>query len=114
MKKWLTYLNGKITKEDWLYSIANMYAITSNTQILNCQYKILHFILVMNEQLFKYKLIDSDLCEWCEEEIETLPHFLLECEVVKVFWNDLQNWLQDYNISYMLNNVTINYYSGIN
>jgi len=34
----------------------------------------------------------SIVCTFCNEQIETLPHLLVECEV---FWSDLQLWLYE-------------------
>ena len=47
------------------------------------QFKILHFILVTKEKLLQWGLAQDDICTFCEEEIETLPHIFVECEVTK-------------------------------
>jgi len=39
--------------------------------------------------------VESDVCTFCNEQIETLPHLLVECEVVKLIWTDLQLWLYE-------------------
>ena len=39
--------------------------------------------------------MESDVCTVCNEQIETFPHLLVECEVVKLFWIDLQLWLYE-------------------
>jgi len=39
--------------------------------------------------------VESDVCTVCNEQIETFPHLLVECEVVKLFWIDLQLWLYE-------------------
>ena len=39
--------------------------------------------------------MESDVCTFCNEQIETPPHLLVECEVVKLFWSDLQLWLYE-------------------
>ena len=36
--------------------------------------------------------MESDVCTVCNEQFETLPHLLVECEV---FWSDLQLWLYE-------------------
>ena len=70
-----------------------MYSLTEHTELLSFQYKILHFIVISNEQLHRWGLVDSDVCVWCQEQIETLVHIFLECEVVKAFWRDLKQWI---------------------
>ena len=59
------------------------------------QFKILHFILVTKEKLLQWGLAQDDikLCTFCEEEIETLPHIFVECEVIKLFWSTMYQWI---------------------
>ena len=40
-------------------------------------------------------MIEDDLCSFCNEDIESLPHILIECEVAKIFWSSVQQWLLD-------------------
>jgi len=37
-----------------------------------------------------WNIVESDVCTFCNEQIETFPQLLVECEVVKLFWIDLQ------------------------
>ena len=39
--------------------------------------------------------MESDVCTVCNEQFETLPHLLVKCEVVKLFWIDVQLWLYE-------------------
>ena len=39
--------------------------------------------------LFKFKKIESPLCYFCENVIETIEHFLFLCPRVQVFWNEV-------------------------
>ena len=53
-------------------------------------------------------MVESDVCIWCNEEIETLPHIMLECEVVKQFWKQLKQWIfSKNNIMYHIQNKEI-------
>ncbi len=45
----------------------------------------MHRTLVTRERLYKLKMSESDLCTFCDEEIETIEHLFLECEVTKAF-----------------------------
>ena len=85
-----------------------MYKFTKDNKLLYFQFKLLHYILVTNEDLYKWGIIDSDLCIWCEEEIETLTHIVLECEVIKRFWRDLKQWIfQKINVLIHVSNIEI-------
>ena len=35
---------------------------------------------------------DRDLCSFWNEAIETLPHILIECALVRIFWKELKYW----------------------
>jgi len=59
------------------------------------QFKILHFITATREKLLQRNRVESDVYTFCNEQIKTLPHLSVECEVVKLFWIDLQLWLYE-------------------
>jgi len=80
---------------EWQNSFELMYRSLKYTQIWIVQFKILHFITATREKLFQWNIVESDVCTFCNEHIETLPHLLVECEVVKLFWIDLQLWLYE-------------------
>ncbi len=50
--------------------------------------------LVTNKNLYKWKLKDSELyiCSFCREEIETIEHMFLGCEVIKIKIIHIQNY----------------------
>ena len=107
--KWRNYFRGDITTDEWINSIDNLYKTTRHTDLLYFQYKLVHFILTTNENLFRCNMTDSDICAWCQEEIETIPHIFLECEVVKSFWSDIKHWIcQKTNILININNKELN------
>ena len=57
------------------------------------QYKLVNRILVTNRQLKMYKIKDTDLCEFCNMEIETYKHLFHECVYEKIIWFRIQNLL---------------------
>ena len=57
------------------------------------QYKISSNILFLNAQLFNMKVIDSPLCSFCREEIETTWHLFRQCRVTIHYWKSLQTRL---------------------
>ena len=63
------------------------------------QYKILNRILYTNEMLFRFKKVNSPLCVFCENELETAEHLFFFCTKVGIFWDDLKAVLNSLNIS---------------
>ena len=92
-RKWNDYHPGGLQMEVWKNSFTLMYTTLQCTKMLLVQFKSLHFITATREKRFVWKIVDSDICSFCNEAIETLPHILIECEPVKVFWKELKYWL---------------------
>ena len=46
------------------------------------QYKIVTNILPTNEYLARYRIKDTDLCDHCRKESDTIIHRLYECELI--------------------------------
>ena len=43
------------------------------------QYKIIHRMISTNKKLYLYGIKDSNKCEKCEEEEETITHLFCDC-----------------------------------
>ena len=61
---------------------------TLDNKLRELQYKILHRICYTNKTLFKFRTVDSLLCYFCNEKLETLEYFFFQCEIVFLFWNE--------------------------
>ena len=59
------------------------------------QYKTTNKILVTKYFLHRINKIDNNLCEYCQHESETIYHVFVECEKVKMFWDNLKIWLNN-------------------
>ena len=93
--KWSNYFHDEIDLGAWRQSMNNTYRIMKNTKTLMVQFKILHYIMITKEKLYQWNMSDTDVCSFCSECIETLPHVLLECEVIRRFWTDLKNYIYE-------------------
>ena len=58
------------------------------------QFKILHRILATNKKLKQFRIIDSDLCDFCGLETESIIHIFCECEVTTPIWQHISKWLE--------------------
>lgn len=63
-------------------------------------YKILHNIVASGYMLYKWKKIDDDKCQYCQN-IETMKHMLYECPRILEIWEEISNVLKC-NISWKL------------
>ena len=67
---------------DWEKVHSLFFKLTLDTKLREFQYKILHRICYTNVTLFKFGLSKTPLCYFCNEELETLEHFLFHCETL--------------------------------
>ena len=78
---------------DWkkLYSLAFETAL--DTKLREFQYKILNLIIFTIEKLYRFKMVDSPLCAFCNAEDESLEHLLYFCKASTFFWKELLSWI---------------------
>ena len=74
--------------------------VTIFTKLRSSQFKINHNNLCTNYKLHKVKLSDTQMCTFCNDEIETLLHIFIECnEVVNISQKVIANLLQPFRVS---------------
>ena len=73
LNRWATYF-PEMTEQNLLNSFTNIYEITACCKLQYFQYKLLHRIVVTNEKLCLWGIVDNDLCNFCFEEIESMCH----------------------------------------
>ena len=78
---------------DWkeIYSVA--FNVTSNTNLRVFQNKLLNRIISTNDKPFKFKLVDSPSCTFCNTSEESLEHLLFFCRITEFFWKEVLSWL---------------------
>ena len=74
-----------------IYSLA--FSVTLDTKLRAFQYKLLNHIVYTNDRLYKFKIVDSPLCAFCNSENESLEHLLFLCKASEVFWKEVLSWL---------------------
>ena len=78
---------------DWSKSYSLPFLCTRESKLQIFQFKLFHRRISTNRYLFKIGLISSELCSFCESSTETLLHLFWECPRVKIFWNEVKDWL---------------------
>ena len=82
--KWQTDLNLE-ENENWNQYFSMLYHTTDDAKLLNFHYKLFHRIIYTNSKLFKCKMIETELCTFCNEQKETLMHLFFDCCHVRTF-----------------------------
>ena len=75
---------------------------TIDTSMRCFQYKFIMHLTATNDYLFKCKLANSSLCDFCNQYSETLEHLFWTCSHVQHLWNRLSNYLYTKNIKIKL------------
>ena len=59
------------------------------------QYRLLNRILATNSFLYKIKISNSPLCDFCQGESETIEHLFLHCNRTESFWLQFKNLIHN-------------------
>ena len=55
-------------------------------------------IVFTNEKLFRSDMAESDKCDFCQTEAESIEHLLFSCKISSDFWKHVLSLLRDNNI----------------
>ena len=104
--KWSEYLN--VLSLDWKYHYKLPYLLCCETAIQSFQYKLLHRFYPCNHMLAVWFKDESELCDECNVETDTLEHFFHYCPDILNFWGELENWwYETFSITLRLTTVDI-------
>ena len=59
------------------------------------QLRIIHRCLGTNVILKQMRITTNDKCNFCDQEKDSIEHFIWECVYVKQFWDELNNLIND-------------------
>ena len=79
---------------NWKYLFICVNKVTSEPYLQTFQYKILNRTLNCNYNLFKWNILEHCMCHYCPLEIDTIEHHLYYCPESKMFWENIENWLE--------------------
>lgn len=82
-KKWELIFNLHVDQNWWKKCNQIVFHLTKDIQLRWFQYRILHRILATNSHLFKMKITNTELCSFCNTNVETLTHLFWECIYVE-------------------------------
>ena len=66
-----------------------------DTKLRWFQYRIVNRILATKSFLYKINLVNSPLCNFCNNDIETIEHVFVQCPRSKVFFQELKVYIQE-------------------
>ena len=78
-----------ISPDEWkeLYLLPFKTMIDTKSRVF--QFKMLHNILYTNDRLFLFHKSNTNICYFCQGDVETNEHLFYECSVVQTLWANL-------------------------
>ena len=83
---------AKFGNIDWQTSWLIPINACEDHKLRELQYKILNRYLNTNYQLKKYGLKDTNACDLCNENPETICHLFWDCNMAKTLWLQFYEW----------------------
>ena len=71
----------------------NYFSTTDETKLRSFQIRLNLRSVVTNIQLAGFDIVDSELCTFCLQHLETYNHLFLNCKIVENFWKDIEDWI---------------------
>ena len=99
--KWRGELGNEMVECLWDYKqeIVNIYKTSNITKYRSFQYRLLQRGIITGIQLFKWGILPTDLCYYCQSERETVLHLFCTCTKVKELWAQVAEYIeQKYSI----------------
>ena len=92
IQKWEMGLGCEIDPDDYYKSFLQIYCTSNVPKLRSFQYRLMHRAIVLNTQLYKWKMRDDNLCTWCKKNPETIEHFFFDCKETQCFWEDVKDY----------------------
>ena len=83
---------------DWPNIYSLLYLTTLDTYNRQFQYRVLHNYICVNENLHRWKVLDSSRCSLCFIEKETVEHIFCLCPHAITFYAQIKQWCVTFNI----------------
>ena len=84
---WKRKFNIDIGNEHWLIPTL----ATKETKLRVLHWKILHNVYPTNIHLYRMKLKDTEMCEWCES-VDHTDHAFFSCFKIKPIWSEVEGY----------------------
>ena len=78
---------------NWKEIYPSAFFICNDNTLQNFYYNFVHRNIATNKFLFKCKLVESSLCDFCNMEVDSIEHLFWSCQKTQIFWNELFKWL---------------------
>lgn len=86
--------DSMISFADFVLVFETFFQITPCPKHRSFFFRLLHRRIFLNEVLYKWKIVSSSLCSYCETDYETIEHLFVQCPITRTFWQKFQGWFE--------------------
>ena len=97
VRKWSLETNSELNEEQFMKCFRNLYITTNIPRMRSFQYRLLNRGLVTNIHLKKWKIKDTDMCTFCNEEPETYCHLFIMCKKIQSIWIKTESFMMEFD-----------------
>ena len=94
-QKWDTKASLNFNASDISKSFVRTHVLFDNVYLKYIQFRTLHYRFYTNDMFKKFNIKDTDICDFCKEEIDSNFHMLIDCNIIRSLWQDTNNWIND-------------------
>ena len=91
--RWNFDLEEIINVESWQKIYITCFRPFRDNYLIWLQYRVLTRTLGVRDLLYKMRLSPTNICAFCNNNIETILHLFCLCEIVSDFWKDVFIWI---------------------
>ena len=84
----------QISNENWQCYNTIYFKTIRDHKFIWFQYRLLNRNLGTRSYLTKLKITEEPHCIFCSYHVEDIIHLFWECDLVRIFWNNLASWLR--------------------
>ena len=66
--------------------------ITIYNVLRSFQYKLLHRIIYFNDKLLLFNIANTNKCDFCNDETDSIEHRFWQCRITKELWSEIMQW----------------------
>ena len=90
--KWNEKIGESTSEFDFRKSFS-MNSMFDDTYLRYIQFRTLHRRFFTNNILYKMRIKDSPVCNFCATNEDSIEHMLIECEIVQSLWHEIEEWI---------------------
>ena len=86
MDRWQKKLNLQMAYDGYTILFTNLYKLRDSVKLIDFQYRLLFGKIFVNDTLFHWKIILSNICDICHAEKQTIIHLMYQCQMICIIY----------------------------